>query len=158
VTITSPTGGTLTTAVNIANTAPGVPGQGPYAGQVVYAHSDGSQTVVNSAVLSSGNTFTPNPISLSGAGNQVYLVLYGTGIRHAASVTATIAGVSIPIAYAGAQGTNAGLDQINLGPLPVSLAGAGLVNLIITADGQAANTVTNHHRMNLPAGYWRVLR
>jgi hypothetical protein len=34
------------------------------------------------------------------------------------------------------------MDQINLGPLPASLAGAGLVNLVITADGQVANTVT----------------
>ena len=41
-----------------------------------------------------------------------------------------------------APGALFGLDQINLGPLPTILAGAGVVNLVITADGQAANTVT----------------
>jgi uncharacterized protein (TIGR03437 family) len=51
-------------------------------------------------------------------------------------------GVSVPVVYFGAQGSYPGMDQINLGPLPASLAGAGLVNLVITADGQAANTVT----------------
>ncbi len=147
VTVTLPSGGTLSTVVNIANTAPAVftanmSGQGPYSGQIVVGHADGTQSVMSSAVLSSGNVFAPNPISLGGPGNQVYLVLYGTGIRHAASLTAAVNGVSIPVTYIGPQGTYAGLDQINLGPLPASLAGAGLINLIVAADGQAANTVT----------------
>jgi len=56
-------------------------------------------------------------------------------------------GVSVPVLYhgaqgGGAQGSDAGLDQINLGPLPDNLAGAGVVKLVIAADGQAANTVT----------------
>jgi len=33
------------------------------------------------------------------------------------------------------------LDQVNIGPLPAALAGTGSVNIVITADGQAANTV-----------------
>ena len=41
----------------------------------------------------------------------------------------------------GAQGTFAGEDQINVGPLPATLAGMGKVNIVLTADGQAANTV-----------------
>ena len=41
-----------------------------------------------------------------------------------------------------AQSQYAGLDQINLGPLPGSLAGAGLVHIVITADGNTANPVT----------------
>lgn len=32
------------------------------------------------------------------------------------------------------------LDQINIGPLPVSLSGKGSVSIVITADGQAAHT------------------
>jgi hypothetical protein len=30
---------------------------------------------------------------------------------------------------------------VNIGPLPRSLAGAGNVNIVVTADGVAANTV-----------------
>jgi uncharacterized protein (TIGR03437 family) len=94
-------------------------------------------------VLNSGsNTFAPNPIHLGTPGDQVYLVLYGTGLRHAGGLTATINGVSVPVSYFGAQGSDEGLDQVNLGPLPASLAGAGVVNIAITADGQPANPVT----------------
>jgi len=35
----------------------------------------------------------------------------------------------------------AGEDQVNIGPLPQSLAGRGNVNILLTADGLAANTV-----------------
>ena len=40
------------------------------------------------------------------------------------------------------QGQFVGLDQINIGPLPRSLAGRGEVNILLTADGKPANTVT----------------
>jgi uncharacterized protein (TIGR03437 family) len=144
VTITLPGGATVTTVIQIAALAPGIftadmTGQGPYAGQVLYVDADGSQTVANAATLNSG-VFVPNPITLGT--DQVYLVLYGTGIRHAGSVTATVNGVSIPVVFSGAQGSFPGMDQLNLGPLPASLTGSGLVNLVITVDGQAANTVT----------------
>jgi hypothetical protein len=148
VVVTLPGGGTISTVINIAGSAAGIftanmTGQGPYAGQVIYAHADGSQTVANAATFNAGNnTFTATPINLGTATDQVYLVLYGTGIRHAASLTATLNGVSVPVGYFGAQGSYPGLDQINLGPLPASLAGAGLVNLVIAVDGQVANTVT----------------
>jgi hypothetical protein len=148
VVITLPGGGTVTLVTNIAGAAPGIftasmTGQGVYAGQVIFAHSDGSQTVGNPAVMNPGSTtFTPGPINLGTPGDQVYLVLYGTGIRHAGSVTAAINGVNVPVTYFGAQGAYAGLDQMNLGPVPKSLIGAGQVNLVITADSHAANTVT----------------
>jgi len=146
--ITLPGGVTVTTAINIAGSAPGIftanqNGKGPYAGQVIRVHADGSQVVTDAATFRSDtNTFVPTPISLGTAGDQVYLVLYGTGIRHAASVTATVNGVTVPVIYTGAQGTFPGMDQLNVGPLPTSLAGAGVVNLVITVDGQTANTVT----------------
>jgi large repetitive protein len=136
VTISIPGGGTITNVVNIVSAAPGIftansTGQGVYAGQVVYVNASGSETVA----LSTG------PVNLAG-GEQVYLVLYGTGLRHASSVTATVNGVSVPVAFFGAQGASNGIDQVNVGPLPASLAGAGTATLVITADGQAANPVT----------------
>jgi len=79
---------------------------------------------------------------MSAPGDPVYLVLYGTGIRHASAVTAAINGVNLPVAFCGAQGTYEGLDQLNLGPLPRNIGAVGVVNLAITADGQTANIVT----------------
>jgi uncharacterized protein (TIGR03437 family) len=48
----------------------------------------------------------------------------------------------VPVLYAGAQPSFVGLDQIDLGPLPNSLKGAGVVNVQLVVDGQASNTVT----------------
>jgi uncharacterized protein (TIGR03437 family) len=82
------------------------------------------------------------PITLS-AGSPVYLTLYGSGIRNfssIANVEVTINGVSVPIQYAGPQSSFAGLDQVNVS-LPASLEGSGLVNVILTVDGRASNTV-----------------
>lgn len=75
--------------------------------------------------------------------DQVYLVLFGTGIRFRSSlaaVTATVGGVNAPVSYAGAQGDFAGLDQVNI-LIPRSLVGRGDVELILTVDGQLANLV-----------------
>jgi uncharacterized protein (TIGR03437 family) len=55
-------------------------------------------------------------------------------------VTATIGSTTVPVAYAGAQGTFVGEDQINI-QLPASLAGAGLVNVTLNVDGQTSNPV-----------------
>jgi uncharacterized protein (TIGR03437 family) len=146
VTITLPGGGTLTTVVTIAKSAAGIfsanmNGQGVYAGQVVHVHADGSQDIVSSADLGLGGQYAPNPVDLGPPDDLVFLVLYGTGIRHAASLTAKQNGVTLPVLFFGPQGQYAGIDQINIA-LPRSLAGAGLVSIIVSADGQAANPVT----------------
>jgi uncharacterized protein (TIGR03437 family) len=49
-----------------------------------------------------------------------------------------------PVQYFGAQGQYPGLDQINL-QVPAGLAGAGVLNLAVTA-GQPANAVTSNIR------------
>jgi uncharacterized protein (TIGR03437 family) len=90
--------------------------------------------------ISSGSV-VPLPINLGPSTEQVYLEMYGTGIRSAKSVTVTMGTLSVPLLYAGAAPVYAGLDQVNIGPLPAALAGTGSLNIVITADGQAANTV-----------------
>ncbi len=130
--------------VTIANVAPGIftagmNGQGVFAGQIVYVHADGSHTLTDSFTVS-GNTYTATPVSFATATDQVYLQLYGTGFRHANTVTVTVNGTTVQSVFA-PQGTDPGLDQLNL-LLPDSLAGAGTVNIVVTADGQVANTVT----------------
>ena len=116
------------TAIEIAGTAPGIftanqTGQGVYAGQIVYVHADGSQTVVSSAAPDSAGMLVPTPVilstplstPLSAPGDQAYLVLYGTGIRHAGKLTATLNGVSIPVTYFGEQASYRGSIRSILG-------------------------------------------
>jgi uncharacterized protein (TIGR03437 family) len=147
VTVTIPGGATVNTMIEIAEAAPGLftanmSGQGAYAGQIIYVNAVGFQTATNSVVPSgSGNTFQPNPINVNAPGMQAYLALYGTGLRHATTLAATINGVSVPVVYFGAQGQFDGVDQVNIGPLPATLAGAGQTNLIIAAASQTANPV-----------------
>jgi uncharacterized protein (TIGR03437 family) len=123
---TGPGGLSLSAMVSITRTAPAI-----FAGgQVVHVHTDGSQTVESMA----------GSIDLGPADDQVFLVLYGTGIRHSGtSVTVTVNGVSAPVQSA-AQGSYPGLDQLNLA-LPHGLQGAGTVDLVLTVDGRTANTV-----------------
>jgi uncharacterized protein (TIGR03437 family) len=83
------------------------------------------------------------PIQLS-ADENVYLILYGTGIRNRSSlanVTANINGTNVQVLYAGPQPSFEGLDQVNL-VLPPTLNGSGEVNIVLTVDGQISNVVT----------------
>ncbi|MEX2262699.1 MAG: hypothetical protein WD696_12155 [Bryobacteraceae bacterium] len=85
----------------------------------------------------------PVPLSMGGAGDRIYLLLFGTGIRGASSpaaVTMRIGGVVAPLLYAGPQGQYVGLDQINA-LVPRTLAGRGDVEIQLTADGREANPV-----------------
>jgi uncharacterized protein (TIGR03437 family) len=64
---------------------------------------------------------------------ELYLSLYGSGLRAARSVTVLVGGVPAPVTYAGPQNQFAGLDQINV-RLPASLAGRGNVNIEVRVD------------------------
>lgn len=88
--------------------------------------------------------FESVPVDLGQPGDQVYLVLFGTGLRNRSNLSALnvqIAGLSIPVTYAGEAPGLAGVDQINLGPLPRNLAGSGDLNLVLSVEGKMANTV-----------------
>lgn len=78
---------------------------------------------------------TPIPLD---AGD--YLILFGTGFRRPAKETVkiTIGGKEAPVLFAGAQGTLAGLDQLNT-QLPNGIS--GVVDVIVTINGRTANTV-----------------
>ena len=85
----------------------------------------------------------PAPIDLGPETDQVFLILFGTGIRFRSSllsVPASIGGVNAEVLFAGPQGSFVGLDQINL-RLPRALAGQGDVDVVFTADGKKANTL-----------------
>jgi uncharacterized protein (TIGR03437 family) len=87
--------------------------------------------------------FVAVPIDVSDASEQVFLVLFGSGLRNRsalAAVTGALGGERAEVIFAGAQGNLVGADQINL-RIPPQLAGRGEVGVVVTADGKTANTV-----------------
>ena len=152
VTVTNASGETASAIILITVTAPGLfsengNGQGVAAGYLITVHADGTQSPQSPLFQFNPNLnpgqYVPIPIVWNSATDLQYLVLYGTGIRNGASnVTATINGISVPVLYSGPQPQFADEDQVNIGPIPQSLKGAGSVNIVITVNGQASNTVT----------------
>jgi uncharacterized protein (TIGR03437 family) len=148
ITVTNSNGDTFPIVTASTGTSPGLfaanaDGRGIAAAQVVRVFKDGSQSVENVAKLDPvQKLFVPAPVSFGS--EQLFLTLYGTGIRHTqgqSSVTCTINGQDVPILFAGAQPTFVGLDQVNV-RLPASLAGTGVATVVIRVDGQASNAVT----------------
>jgi uncharacterized protein (TIGR03437 family) len=83
------------------------------------------------------------PISLGAVGDEVYLVLYGSGWRNRtnlSAVTARIGSLDLQVLYAGEQGGFSGLDQINV-RLTRDLIGRGEVELSLRVEGRTANPV-----------------
>jgi uncharacterized protein (TIGR03437 family) len=124
--------GMQTAAVQIVSVAPmlyTLNSAGLAAAFVIEVGPDGVQTTLP----------VTSPINL-GSG-QVYLILFGTGIRGAGnSVTVTIGGVNAPVYYSGPQPVTPGLDQVNV-LIPPQLAGAGKVTIILSAASIEANEV-----------------
>jgi uncharacterized protein (TIGR03437 family) len=104
--------------------------------------------VISGASRTQTLVFDPNtagavPIDLGGPQDEVYLLLFGTGIRGFRNqVTAAVGGNAVPVLGAVPQGEFPGLDQVNIGPLPKSLAGKGSVDVILTVDGTGTNPLT----------------
>jgi endoglucanase len=107
----------------------------PGSAQIVRVSPDGSQTIEDAGAS----------IDLGDAASRVFLVLYGTGFRHFTRASLQAGGLSLPFAYAGAQGTFPGLDQVNA-ELPHALAGIGQVTITFSADGKPANPLTFNFR------------
>jgi uncharacterized protein (TIGR03437 family) len=85
----------------------------------------------------------PKPIDLGDSTGQVFLELFGTGIRGRnalTDVTVSVGGVPITPQYAGAQPQYPGMDQVNI-QLPPALAGRGAVTIDLSVAGVHANPV-----------------
>ena len=117
-------------------------GQGVAAAIAVYVKPDGSQKfeIVFDADQPMGSR-EPMPIRVP-SNERVYLSLYCTGMRNAREVTATVGGEPVDVTGPAPSPEFAGVDQINLGPLPVSLRRRGEVEIAVTVDGVQANLVT----------------
>jgi uncharacterized protein (TIGR03437 family) len=143
VTITAGDGVAATTQVQIAAVAPGI-----------YTLNFAGLARAYALRLSNGNLFVEDvfdidatgaviarPITISN-GDQVTLIVYGTGFRAGADFSATAGGISAPILYAGPQRVQPGLDQFNLLiPPELGTGTAQVVQIVLTAAGQTANAV-----------------
>jgi uncharacterized protein (TIGR03437 family) len=130
--------------VTINRVAPGLfaangGGKGVAAATVLRVKADGSRSVEPVAIYDAvQNTFTVAPVDSGPATDQLFLILYGTGIRYAGLVRSTVGGVDAEVLFAGASPEWTGLDQVNV-RLPRSLSGRGTVDVMLTADGQSSN-------------------
>jgi uncharacterized protein (TIGR03437 family) len=131
---------------NVQNVAPGLftadsTGKGVAMARAIHVGVNGQESVAP-IYQCSGATCSSTPINL-GVDTPTYLELYGTGIRNEPSlsnVSVTINGTSVQVLFAGSQGGFVGLDQVDVA-VPLSLRGTGETDLVLTVDGQIANTV-----------------
>jgi uncharacterized protein (TIGR03437 family) len=149
VTVTNSAGSTGSFGTAIAQVAPSLftadsSGTGPPAASaLVYATGTAAKAAAVYSCTGSPAVCMATPINLGAASTRVYLVLYGTGIRGRTGLSGasvTLGGIALQVDYAGAQGTYAGLDQVNV-LLDHSLAGQGQLTLQLTVDGVPANPV-----------------
>ncbi|HMZ21805.1 MAG TPA: BACON domain-containing carbohydrate-binding protein, partial [Blastocatellia bacterium] len=126
-------------------------GKGVPVGNVLRVKANNQTFLEPLSMMDAGQTLIiPRPIDLGPDlgqdSDRVFLILFGTGIRHRSSlggVSARIGSVDAPVSYAGAQNDFVGLDQLNI-EIPRTLAGRGEVELLLTVDGQKANPVLLH--------------
>ncbi len=149
VTVTSGDGATSTGALQLVTVAPGLftangDGHGAPAGVALRVRAGGSQSFEEIVEYDSARQrFTPRPLDLGAATDQLFLILFGAGVRHhagLATVSVKIGGVDAPLLFAGPHPQLAGLDQMNVS-LPRSLMGRGEMDVVLTVNGKAANTV-----------------
>lgn len=106
--------------------------------------SSDAAAVVQRVRADGSQSFEPvsGPIQLGPETDQVYLLLFGTGIQANTGIAAVTAYVGVQqatVTFAGPQGS-LGVDQVNV-LLPRSIAGHGRMNVNLTVDGYESNTV-----------------
>jgi uncharacterized protein (TIGR03437 family) len=149
ITITNAQTISVSATVWIENAAPGLfsanaSGQGLAAAVALRVKSGGEQIFEPVVRQDEFGQLFPVPIDLGPETDQVFLILFGTGIRDRTTldkVVLQIGGQTMPALYAGTQGNFVGQDQINV-RLPRSLAGRGEVMISATVDGAIANGVS----------------
>ncbi len=128
-------------AINVVSVSPGVMtlNEQSLAAASIIRLRNGTQ-LFEPVYLVSNGAVVPLPIDLEADNDQVFLSVYGTGLRFAKNVKAAINGEPIAVLGWSEKTLYPGLDQVNIGPLLKDLTGAGRAALELTADGQPANT------------------
>ena len=146
--------------INVASVAPGLftagsDGQGLPAALVLRVKANGQQVYEPVASYDAGaGKFVPVTITRA-AGEQLFLVLFGTGVRNAPnsdnntgngvaeSVQVTIGGINAPVLYAAAAPGYVGLDQINVQIPDGVVAGSGVAVVMKVNNGQGSMAQAN---------------
>jgi uncharacterized protein (TIGR03437 family) len=154
VTILAGDGATSLAFVQIGAVAPGIfsadaSGSGLASALVLRVKANGAQSFEPVARFDpTQNKMVAIPIDFGPETDQLFMILYGTGMRYRSAlsnVTAKIGGTDVEVLFLGAQPSLSGLDQVNL-RLPRSLAGRGEVDIVMTVDGKNANVVKVNFR------------
>lgn len=150
VTVTITAGdGTISTATEHARTvAPSLftanaSGSGVAAAYAVRVRNGVQTNLPVARFDSTRNQFVPEPLDLGAPGDQVFLILYGTGLRKrsdVANVRALVGQNYVVADFAGEAPGYVGLEQINL-LLPRALIGRGEIEVSLTVDGFTVNPV-----------------
>ena len=124
-TLTSPTG-TFTKNIVLGPSTPGI--------------FSTSSSGTGDGAIQNAVTFALQPFSVTTAGNPTYLAIYATGLDLSSVPVVTIGGVTVTVQFYGDAPCCPGLQQINVQLTP-QLAGAGRVEVSITAGGKTSNIV-----------------
>lgn len=139
ISIKTSSGSLANAAITVVDFSPGLfaaTSDGLAAANLLRIASDGTQSFEPVVEVNGAGQIVARPIDLGPATDQVFLLLYGTGIRGRGSSptnSVSIAGIAQQIQYAGAQGEFIGLDQVNV-RLNRNLAGRGLVEIKLTQN------------------------
>jgi uncharacterized protein (TIGR03437 family) len=149
VTITNANNRAAAETTQVLNIAPGIftansNGSGVPAALALRVKADGSRQYEPVFRFDTEqNKFVPAEIDLGPETDQVFLVLFATGLRRAplSALAAQVGGGLADIVFAGPTPGFEGVDQVNI-LLPRRLIGLGDGALILMADDQKANSIT----------------
>jgi uncharacterized protein (TIGR03437 family) len=131
----------------VATVAPGLytangNGLGPPAALALYALGSNQAFSYVFQCDSKNQNCAPLPVTVPNDESDLYLILFGTGIRgDAEHVMVTIAGTPLTVTFAGAQGQFDGLDQINI-KIPRGFQVRGQSTLALQVGTLGANQVS----------------
>jgi len=149
VTVTNANNNAAVETTQVLTIAPGVftanaDGRGAPVAVALRVRADGSQRFEPVFRFDPGqNRFVPAAIDLGVETDQVFLVLFATGLRAAApsAIEASVGGELADILFVGPAPGFAGVEQVNI-RLSRVLIGRGEVSVVLHADDQNANQVT----------------
>ena len=136
--------GQASTELLITSVAPGIftvsgTGSGTPAMAVLAVRADGTTINIPTLMCSNGSC-NAVPLAIPEDAQQVYFVLYGTGIRNAKSISATLGPMTPEVLYFGESPQFAGVDQINLRIANTTRLN-GLQSLTIKTESAVSNKV-----------------